>query len=832
MEPILADLRIALRRLRRAPGFTLFAVASLALGVGTAVVVYAGVRTLMWQPAGLPHSRELVSIRNAGSWPDFVDLRRQQASFSALAASASQTVAVGAGRGSQTVFAELVSGDYFKVVGVRPRLGRFLDSSDESGSARVAVVSESFWKTNLGGDPGAVGRPIKLGGEIFDVVGVVDGPFQGLTPFFPQALWLPITAAPRASGGFGLSSRWFEQRSISVVRVWGRIAEGANARKAAAEVALVARQLDAMYPNGSGSSPRRWAHYADAATPPENETRNTVVFMVLAGIATVLLIACTNLANLALARETSRAQETAVRSALGASRWRLIREQLIEGALVVAAGGGAGVALARLFMDYEAVDIPFAPGVAIRFPQADYSIAVAAGAAMAMALAVFGLWPALQSTSADVRSALGAGGGSTAPKWRLHRTIIAWQVCGSVALLLVALLTVRVVVAAPAARQAAPTTHGDLALAQIDFALNGKDEPGMQTMTAAILDGMRAHPSIRAVAAANGLPFGWMTFRSGERTIVTTPESAGRSRDQGRTSVVIAVTPLFFTTTGMPLLRGRGFTDQDDAAAPPMAIVNEQAARELFRTLDVVGRTIYVTPPPPLPAASAGPGPTPTHPAPLVATRIVGVAANDEPWMSSGLVDSVVFVPFSQRYVRRAPVTFLARGGAATAAVGALRASIRDVDPDLAVSVAGVGSVLLDGPLILVRLIVVVTTAMGTLALVLSMVGLFGVLSHLVTKRTREIGVRLALGAERRDIVRLILRDGLRPVAKGLVLGLGIGAMARVAVKTFVVTDVSALDPLPLVLLPIPFAIAALVASYVPAARASRVDPNVALRDL
>jgi predicted permease len=831
MEPIVADVRMALRRLWHAPGFTLFAVASLALGIGTAMVVYSGVRTLMWQPTGVPRAGELMSIRNAASWPDFEDLRRRQTSFRAIAASTSRPVAVGAGHGSQTVFAELVTGDYFTVVGVRPRLGRLLNEPDESTGARVAVVSEYFWKANLGGDPGVIGRPIKLGGETFELVGVIDGPFHGLTPFFPQALWLPITAAPRASGAFGFSSRWFEQRSVSVVSVWGRVARSGETRQAATEVALIARQLDETYPNPAPSAaPRRWVVYADAASPPDNDTRDTVVFMIFAGIAMVLLIACTNLANLALARETSRAQETAVRSALGASRWRLVREQLIEGAFVVAVGGSLGVACALLFVDYEAVDIPFAPGVAIRFPQVDYSIVVAGLGAMTIALAVFGLWPALQSTRADVRSALGAGGGATAPKWRLHRTIIAWQVCGSVALLLVALLSVRVITAA-AGRQAAPTAHADLALAQIDFALNGQDEAHMRVITASILDEMRAHQSVRAVAAANGLPFGWITFRTGERAAVTTEASAARPHDEGMTSVIIAATPSFLTATGTALLRGRAFNDQDDAAAPPVAIVNEQAARALFRTIDVVGRTIYV---PRAPGSSAAP-PSAARPAaetPSVATRIVGVCVNDEPWISSGSVDGVVFEPFSQRYVMRAPVTLLARGGATAADVRALRASIRAADPDLAVAVAGAGSVLLDGPLLLVRLIVAVTTAMGTLALVLSMAGLFGVLSHLVAKRTREIGVRLALGAERADIVRLILRDGFRPVTKGLVLGLAIGAAARVAVKTFVVTDVSSVDPLPLLVLPVPFLIAALIASYLPAARASRVDPNVALRDL
>jgi putative ABC transport system permease protein len=437
-------------------------------------------------------------------------------------------------------------------------------------------------------------------------------------------------------------------------------------------------------------------------------------------------------------------------------------------------------------------------------------------AATTLAFVVFGLWPAIQSTRTDVRSGLGAGVGATTPKWRVHRTIIAWQVCGSVALLLVALLSVRVI-SATATAQAAATSHGDLSLAQVNFALNGRDEAHMRALTASIVETMRARGSAHAVAAANGLPFGWLTVYNAERSRVGTAMAPGDDASAGPMPAIIATTPAFFTATGIDVLRGRAFEDQDEADAVPVAIVNQQAARELFQTENAVGRTIYL---PSLTAAES------------VATTVIGVCRNDHVWLSSRRPDSDVFVPFSQRYVRSASITFIARSPAPALAAAELKSSIRTVDPDLAISVAGTGAVLLDGPLVIVRTIVAMTATLGTLALVLSMVGLFGVLSHLVSKRTREIGIRLAMGAERRDVFRLVLRDGLRPVLKGLVLGLGIGVGARIAVKAWVATDVAAVDPLPLLLLPIPFAVAACIASYIPARRASRVDPNVALREL
>ncbi|HTM26450.1 MAG TPA: ABC transporter permease [Vicinamibacterales bacterium] len=832
------DLRLACRRLRLAPGFTLFAVASLALGIGITTVVYSGVRTLLWRPLGVPNAEQLMAVRNgrnwqSASWPDFTDLRQQQTTFRSLAAVYPITTAIGAGDGSQTILAEAVSGDYFAVAGVRARLGRLLDAVDESEGARVVVVSESFWEVNLHAEPSAIGRTIKIGGEAFELVGVVAGPFHGLQPIFPHSAWLPVTAIPRNSVGFRVPRGFLEQRAAPAFEVWGRLRSPRDFGNASAEVALIGRRLEAAYPKDEQRGTRRqWRVQADAATPPDNESRYTIVFMILTGIATVLLIACTNLANLALAKGTARAQETAIRTALGASRWRLIREQLIEALLIVGTGGLLGVLVMLQAVHYWAIDVPMAPGIGMRFPQVDVSVFVASFIAMAVAVIILGLWPAVQSSQSDVRSGLGAGLGATTPKWRLHRTIITWQICGSVALLLVSLLTVKAISAA-GSKLISRTTHGDLALAQIDFGLNGRQED-QRVLTAAIVDNVRASGRVRDVAAANGLPFGWrLSFP--ERTMVWTEGGFTEDSSRGaKLTTIIAATPSFLSTVGIRILSGRGITNLDDAAASRIAVINEASARDLFRSTDVLGRLVYLNAPRQPTELLFQPNAVRVAPPPAesVSLTIVGICKDDQPAFSSGKPDRLIFVPFAQRYQPLAPVTFVARADEPSVGVAGLRMGIQRVDPDLAVSIAGTGAVLLDGPLVLVRIIVAMTAALGTLALVLSMAGLFGVLSHLVNKRTREIGIRLAIGAERSDIFRLVLRDGLRPVTEGLAIGLGIGVAARIAVKAWVVTDVAAVDPLPLLLLPVPFAIAAFLASYVPAARAARVDPNVALRDL
>ncbi|HEX9365587.1 MAG TPA: ABC transporter permease, partial [Vicinamibacterales bacterium] len=362
--------------------------------------------------------------------------------------------------------------------------------------------------------------------------------------------------------------------------------------------------------------------------------------------------------------------------------------------------------------------------------------------------------------------------------------------------------------------------YDKLALAQIDFVLNGKDEAQARRLVEAIVAGARAQPGIDSVSASNGLPFGF--FDHGSTATVSGGAPLDNPRGAGRTTSVIAGTPELFASLGVRLLRGRIFSDRDGVAARRVAIVTERLARDLFQTTEVVGRTIVV---------SLVARPSARYPPEPV--EIVGVCADTgDVGAPSSPRDSVVYRPFAQAYERRAPVTISARTGDPSQAAGSLRAAIRRVDPELAPGAVGTGSTLLGGPYFFLRVIVRLSSSLGVLALVLAMAGLFGVLSHVVTLRTRELGIRIAIGADRARVFRLVLKDGLYPVAKGLVLGLGIGVAARMAVRSWIVTEVSAIDPIVFSLVPVPFIVAALIACYFPAARASRIDPNVALRDL
>jgi predicted permease len=831
MEPLVRDIRFALRRLRRAPGFTVFAVGSLALGIGVSTAIYSAVRTLLWMPLGIAEADGLVAIgspRGAGmSWPDFQELRAQQTTCSAVAAAVTIRTALRVGSVSQTVFGEAVSGQFFTVMGLRPRYGRLLDAQDEASGARVVVLSEAFWRTRLQSDPAVVGRSVSVGGQPFEVVGVAAGTFRGLVPVRPESVWVPVTALASDPHAFSVNASLMTDRAVAGFIVWARLRPGAALSRLDAESALMAQRLNATYPPGRTAAPREWgARFQADVERRGSEFVRTVVTAVMVAIAIVLLIACTNLANLALARGTARAQETAVRTALGASRWRLVREQLIESALVVGCGASASIVVLRRLVDYLSTDLPMGRGIAIPFrPEIDMPVLVASLFAAALALLVFGLWPAVQSTRADVRQDLGSGTGATPPKWRLHRNLIAWQVCGSVALLLVAVMSVRIV--GEGAGSWTRARYQDLAVAQVDFTLNGVDEAHARATIGAVMEDLRSQRALERVGASNGSPsslFGAM------RPVTTPAEPFEADRpSRGKIAAIAAVTPDFLATMDIRTTRGRGFTDRDDAGARLVGIVTESLARDLFQTAEVVGRTILLAPMSRLVTSAGAAAPAART---SLSVTIVGVSSEVRTSPTSTQGDRILFVPFAQQYEARAPVLIIARASEAPAAVARLRTAIRQAAPNLVLSAAGTGAVLLEGPFFLLRVIGALAAALGALALVLAMAGLFGILTHVVERRTREIGIRLAIGADRGQILRLVLRDGLHPVLKGLVLGLAIGLGSRVVLRGELFTTISAWDPLEFCVLPLVFLVAALVACALPAARASRVDPNVALRDL
>jgi predicted permease len=822
------DVRAAWRRLLATPTFTIFSVLTLALGIGATTAIYSAVHAFIGPPPGVADIDGLVNIAHSDgssvpmiglSYGDFEDLQARQTVFEGLAGWRFFRQAFSANGQADTAFGEAVSGDYFRVLGVAAEIGRTIQPVDDTaGAAPVVVISHGVWQRVFGGAPDVIGRVIKMNGVGVEIVGVAPRVFAGLfnNGLIPSAMWIPMASVAYTAGpGTGMDLNR-DDRSNRWVLVKARLKPGRSLEAARAEVTGIAHQLDLAYPLGRDLDPRYrmpWAIGRPWIVRPTrdvmiNEGASRIVapvaatFMVAVGL--VLLVACTNLANLMLARGSGRRAEMAVRLTLGASRWRLVRAAFAECVLLALGGGLVGVGLARWLFVAVTQDFSVGNGATVHLSlRLDPAVLSVSAASTLLVLVVAGLVPALQSTRGDLRSALSSGGSQAAlPRWRGRRFLISMQVMVSVLLVSVAALAL-----AQLRSEGRPDTGMDLehlALVQVDFATQ-KYEPGRaRQIVAAVLGQMANRPGVIAVSASSGLPIG-----------LGTP-----GVQVGTFAELLASTPGIFRTLGVTITHGRAFDERDTTAAGPVAIVSESIAKKVFGRVDVVGQ--------PLPFKRrqwAGEA----EPAQRTLT-IVGVTSDTDAGGAGRRDGGVVYVPLDQQYEGNLVLAVRTDGDPAPL-VGALRQAVASVDREAAITQAGTGLDIAAPSNLFVQLTAGVSGVLGTFALVLALAGLYGVLSHVVARRTREIGLRIALGAARRDIIRMVLRDGLHPVASGIVAGLLIGAIVRMTLRPFFVRLLPAVDPFVLTIVPLLMILAAFVACYLPARKAARVDPNVALRD-
>jgi predicted permease len=824
---VVRDVRLAFRRLAAAPLFTLFSIATLGCGVGITTGVYSVVHAALWTPPPVPDIDRIVDVdasngrsRAAFSWPDFADFASRQRVFTRLAASTMFRLPLVAGEVGEVVYGEAVNGSYFSALGIRPAAGRLIQESDnQPGAAPVAVLSYPIWRLRFQGDPSVVGRTVRLDDRVYDVVGVAPSGFRGWDfsnlAHLP-AVWVPLAAAPEE-----VTARMRRNdRLFAWLVVKGRLAEGQTIEQASAQLATIGRGLEAEYPTpgsmGEGSSSRfgrRW--YATSSRAQDRVGIGLTARLFVCAVAMVLLIGCTNLANLAIARGASREHELAVRRALGASRVDLVREQLAETMLVAAASGFLAAVIIRTVTTALALEVPAGAGQFIVIePRLNVPVLLFAAAAGLCALVTFGIWPAFHLTRTPARAGLVTGVAATPPHWRLHRRLIGWQVGASVTLLLLAAACVNAIVV-----HALHDTGVDvdrLAIVSVDFETNRYDEARTRAAVADIVAAASHQPGLVSAAASTELPFG--SGLTGEWSASTAEEPV----DRAETIQVVPATPDILRTLGVRLLHGRALAAQDTVSGFRAVVVSESFAVRRWGTANVIGRTLRLS------------GRTSNR-----ATRrsgdslltIVGVAADTDAGRTGSREHGVAYVPLEQHAARRA-ITFTVRTeGDSRAALVALRTALRQVDPNLVVDRAATGMFYLAGQYVVLGFVAAVVTTLGAVALLLAMSGLFGVVSHLVSRRTRELAVRIALGAERSRIVRLVLADGLRPVLDGLALGLFAGAVCRAIVAATISSAVAAVDPIAFVIVPLLFMVTALGACYWPARRASRVDPNVALRE-
>lgn len=606
-----------------------------------------------------------------------------------------------------------------------------------------------------------------------------------------------------------------DPREGSELTVIGLLRPETSLTAARAELATIAHRLDATYPLYGRSVPKRtfargWS--ARLIDSPERPVESKFGGLLVALVGLVLLVACMNLANLMLARGTARQREFAVRRALGASRWRLLRELHAESAMVAALGGLLAFAFTRALIALSTVELPLPRGVFWLEPRLDVSAFAVASVALLLSMLVFGIEPALQATRHAVTRDLTGGEGTIGlPRSERQHAFIRWQVAISAAFFLIAAILVKLV--ASEARHDSGVDLDRLATAVVPFSREWDEARSRRTLLA-VADTLRQEPGVESVSISSGSPFG-MTMTPHAR--VTTPEHPFTPERNGEFAYFLSATPDIFGTLGVSILRGRGFDHRDDAAAPHVVVLSQKTARDLFGTSDAIGRQIL--------ARDWGRPPD-------LAFTVIGIAADTDSQNLMSRKTGTIYVPLAQHYEPRLAIILARTSGDPAATARLIQTVVRRIEPDLGVGTAGPASIVLAGAYVAARVAVWLATALGLLTLVLAMVGLYGIQAHVVAQRTREVGVRMALGASVPQIERMVMREGYRPVLQGLFLGLFFGVVVRFLLRAYVNPNIQPFDPVAFAMVPIPLVIAAFLACYVPARRAARVDPNVALRHL
>ncbi|MEZ5318958.1 MAG: ABC transporter permease [Vicinamibacterales bacterium] len=805
---------------------------TLALGIGAATAAYSAMYALVLRPRGF-ESDGLIGVKyaiaaNAPAPVSFRDYRQVEARQQALASLAAwvnvPSVTIASGDRSEFVQLEAVTGSYFDTLRVQPAAGRLIQpADDEPGAEGVIVLADWAWRQLFDADPAIVGRTVRIAQRPVQVVGVAPAGFRGADTLLvtQYAGWVPLSFVPSIR----------DQRPL---RVAGRLAPGRGVDSAGAELEAIGRRLDA-------EDPLPPASLAGGASRPRTRSWSAVAFDDSIGVASaseggrivmalpllVLLVACTNLTNLVVSRGTARRQELAIRGALGGSRWRLIRDELGETVVLAGTGGFLGALVTHGLLTWTVATLreplaPYLPMTRIEW-RLEPVVFVAAGGAALLAMVVAGLLPAWQMTRAGRLPGLTTDPLGALPRWRGRSNLIALQVGVSVALFLLTVIAVRFIVVPPNRSPLGDLGRGleRIVVASVPLTAQQLDEPRARETLDRIVRSARAMPGLEDVALASEIPgLGFVGGRSGAFIAPAGEALVTKSRPGVETSPsapLVSVTPEFFDLLHLRPAAGRLLSDDDRAGSRTAMVVNARLAERLFGQAAAVGRVVRLERQVRDPVAEEA--------------VVVGVLAASD-LDSDQDRQGVAYVPFAQQY---AP-TMIVLGRSASAdsrpMVGALTSAIRRVDPGLAVLISGRADVMAAGPFAFLRFLATVCGGLATLALVLAMGGLYGVLSHVVAHRNREMGIRIALGAEPRRIVRMILRNGFRPVVEGLFIGVASAWVIRQILQLGFTATLSSLDVTMVALAVLPLIAAASIAAYLPARRASRVDPNVALRDL
>jgi putative ABC transport system permease protein len=809
LKTFFQDLRYGVRMLLKNPGFTLIAVVTLALGIGANTAIFSLTSTLVLRPFDFHDLDRLVCVYEtapqqsyffSGMSPaDFADLRRQQKGFAELAAfRLSNSNLTGVGEPERVRNTEVTAG-FFRLLGVEAALGRaFLPEEEQAGRGQVAVLGHSLWQRRFGADPKIVGATISLDEKAYTVIGVMPERFD-----FPKPveLWTPLALSNEA---------WSERREQSL-QVVARLKAGVELGQVNAEVETLAARLAEQYPQthaGRGATVRLLRQI------PGNEVDVAVLSLLMAAAGFVLLIACVNIANMQLARASSRSREMAVRSALGARRLALVRQLLTESMLLGLLGGVCGLLVSFGLLDFIRGSLPldhvqYIPGwESIRINERVMIFALVISLASSV---VFGLVPALQSSNPNLNEALKEGGrsdGGGAGGQRLRKALIVAEVALALALLVGAGLLVKGSARMTEKQQKGFDPRHALTLRATLPRSRYADGRRIAAFHRQAQERLSALPGVESATSTNFLP-GSGGWNSTEFQIEGRPAPPP---GQERVSSFQKVGADYFRTVRVPVIKGREFSVNDVEGAPLVAVISETLARRYFPNEDPLGQRVKVGA-----AESAGPWYT-----------IVGVAGDVQRFMLDREMQPMLYLPNQQLPDREAYVVVRA-SGAPMAAVPAVRAQIAALDDKLPLYEIKSHERVIADRMAGLRLIAALMVMFGALALVLASVGIYGVMAYAVSQRTREIGVRVALGARPQDVLRLVLGQSLKLAALGLAIGLPV-ALALGKAMAGALFGIVALEPMTFVGFTLLLTGVALLAGYLPARRAMRVDPMIALR--
>ncbi|MCA1619681.1 MAG: ABC transporter permease [Acidobacteria bacterium] len=818
MRTLLNDIRFGLRTLSKSPGFTLVAVVALALGVGANTAIFSAVNTVLLRALPYENSSRLVAIytgsdpaapepRGPLSYPDLLDFREQAESLEYVAAyqGVGTVLSTGPGDEPERVRGVEVSADLFPALGVQAAKGRvFTREEDVAGGPSVIVISDGMWRRRFGAMPDAVGREVRMGlsGRTATVLGVMPPGFK-FPPGESDAVdyYIPFVTENTRRGADQMADR----DSVFINTV-AKVREGVSLEQAAAEVATVAARLEAQYP---ASNTRRRARAVSLHEDLVGPVRPALLIL-LGAVGLVLLIACANVANLLLARAASRSREMAVRTALGASRGRVVRQLLTESMLLSLAGGGAGLLLA--VWGVEAI-VKLSPATLPRLAETsiDGRVFLFALGISALTGIVFGLVPALQASKTDLASSLkegGRGGSAGTRSAALRAVLVVSEVALSLVLLVGAGLLVK------SFRQLLTTDPGysPARVLAVTVALNTQrfaDDASRATYFREAVARISQLPGVEAAGLTRLLPLGrsdiWNDFEIAGR-----PPFAPGERNGARS---YTASPEYFRVLGIPLRKGRAFQASDVKNSPPVILINEALARQHFPAQEPLGRHLVFN----------------SLDGKSVEREIVGVVGNVR--FEAFNADEVpeFYVPFEQAPSAVSEVVVRARGEDAAGLSASVRAALKGVDPNLLIWETRTMDELVGRWTAPRRFNVALLGLFAALALLLAAVGVYGVMSYTVTQRTHEIGIRMALGARARDVLAMVVRQGMVLTLAGLGLGL-VGALALTRLMSGLLYGVSPTDPLVFAAVSLLLAAVALVSCLIPALRATKVDPMVALR--